>query len=111
MNVTTLQHHLSVGARAMDIPLAPEHVHTLALYVAKHTTPMGPGKPLTQRQYDVLLGILRGESNAQSGRRLCLSTDTVKTHRRRLYAVMGAKNAAHAVHIAYLRGLLGGDSR
>ena len=39
----------------------------------------------------------QGRSNAEIGRSLYLSEDTVKTHARRLFSKLGARDRAHAV--------------
>lgn len=56
---------------------------------------------LTPQQANVLTGICRGDSNADIGKTLFLSEDTVKTHARRLFAALGARNRTHAVALAY----------
>lgn len=73
------------------------------------------GDPLriTPQMGVILVGLARGESTKDTGDRLFLSAATIKTHRRRLYKVLGARNAAHAVSIGFRTGLLhtkaGGD--
>lgn len=61
---------------------------------------------LTERELQVLNGMSRGQSNGQIGRDLYLSEDTIKTHARRLFAKLGARDRAHAVHLAHVAGLL-----
>lgn len=75
-------------------------------------TTSGPalGDPLTWREQRVLELIADGMSSQQAGRRLHLSPETVKTHARRIYRKLGARDRAHAVHLAHQRGLLGGAS-
>lgn len=63
-------------------------------------------KHLTPRLVDVLQALAAGETLGETAARLRLSEDTVKTHRRRLYARLGARTGAHAVAIASGRGLL-----
>ncbi len=48
----------------------------------------------------------RGKSNAQIGRELYLSEDTVKTHARRMFRKMGAADRAQAVALGFRWGLL-----
>ncbi len=48
----------------------------------------------------------RGKSNAQIGRELYLSEDTVKTHARRMFRKMGASDRAQAVALGFRWGLL-----
>ncbi len=66
-----------------------------------------PGVPaLTSRELEVLEGMARGKSNAQIGRELYLSEDTIKTHARRLFRKMGAADRAQAVALGFRWGLL-----
>jgi two-component system, NarL family, nitrate/nitrite response regulator NarL len=65
-----------------------------------------PIAPLTKREIEVLSGMSYGRSNAQIGQELFLSEDTVKTHARRLFRKLGAKDRAQAVAIGLRRGLI-----
>lgn len=65
-----------------------------------------PRTPLTKRELQVLLGISQGQSNAEIGRALFVSEDTVKTHARRLYRKLRARDRAHAVAVGFQIGLL-----
>ncbi|MFV2099935.1 LuxR C-terminal-related transcriptional regulator [Micromonospora sp. LOL_024] len=77
-----------------------------------------PGKPLssprserstiglTERELQVLLGMAEGKSNAEIGRELFVSEDTVKTHARRLFRKLGARDRAHAVAAGFRAGLV-----
>jgi hypothetical protein len=47
-----------------------------------------------------------GKSNAEIGRDLFVSEDTVKTHARRLFRKLGARDRAHAVTSGFRSGLL-----
>jgi len=49
----------------------------------------------------------KGRSNGEIGRQLALSEDTVKTHARRLFAKLDARDRAHAVARGLHQGLLG----
>jgi DNA-binding CsgD family transcriptional regulator len=64
---------------------------------------------LTGRQWDVLVGIARGLSNGQIAVELGVSVDTVKTHCRRLFGHLGARDRAHAVALGFHAGLLRAD--
>ncbi|WP_367138913.1 MULTISPECIES: response regulator transcription factor [Streptomyces] len=64
------------------------------------------GTPLTQRERQVLAGLTRGIGGAGIGRELGITHDTVKTHTVRIYAKLGARDAAHAVAIGYRRRIL-----
>jgi DNA-binding NarL/FixJ family response regulator len=71
----------------------------------------GPGAPrppaLTERELQVLRGMADGKSNAEIGRELFVSEDTVKTHARRLFRKLGARDRAHAVASGFRTGLVG----
>lgn len=64
------------------------------------------GAPLTERELDVLLRISEGNSNGEIGVLLHLSEDTVKTHCRRLFRKLGARDRAHAVARGFQVGLI-----
>lgn len=64
------------------------------------------GEPLTDREAEVLAGAADGETAAQTGARLFLSSETVKGYRKRIIAKLGARNGTHAVALALRRGLL-----
>lgn len=64
------------------------------------------GAQLTERELQVLTGMSQGKSNAQIGRELFLSEDTVKTHARRLFRKMGVTDRAQAVASGFRRGLV-----
>ncbi len=66
-----------------------------------------PRRPaLTERELQVLRGMSEGKSNAEIGRELYVSEDTVKTHARRLFRKLGARDRAHAVASAFRAGLV-----
>ena len=67
------------------------------------------GRPpaLTERELQVLRGMADGKSNAEIGRELFVSEDTVKTHARRLFRKLGARDRAHAVASGFRTGLVG----
>jgi DNA-binding NarL/FixJ family response regulator len=62
---------------------------------------------LTERELQVLRGMADGKSNAEIGRELFVSEDTVKTHARRLFRKLGARDRAHAVASGFRLGLVG----
>ena len=66
----------------------------------------GETPSLTEREMQVLDGMSRGRSNAEIGRELYLSEDTVKTHARRLFRKLGAADRAHAVALGFRLGLV-----
>jgi len=65
-----------------------------------------PVASLSMREMQVLTGMSQGKSNAQIGRELYLSEDTIKTHARRLFRKLGAKDRAEAVATGFRRGIM-----
>ena len=65
-----------------------------------------PAVTLSMREMQVLTGMSQGKSNAQIGRELYLSEDTIKTHARRLFRKLGAKDRAEAVATGFRRGMM-----
>jgi DNA-binding NarL/FixJ family response regulator len=65
-----------------------------------------PQVALSMREMQVLTGMSQGKSNAQIGRELYLSEDTIKTHARRLFRKLGAKDRAEAVATGFRRGMM-----
>jgi DNA-binding NarL/FixJ family response regulator len=61
---------------------------------------------LTQRELQVLTGMAGGKSNAQIGRDLFLSEDTIKTHARRLFRKLDVGDRAEAVAAGFRFGLV-----
>jgi DNA-binding NarL/FixJ family response regulator len=61
---------------------------------------------LTERELQVLRGMADGRSNAEIGKELFVSEDTVKTHARRLFRKLGARDRAHAVAAGFRAGLV-----
>ena len=61
---------------------------------------------LTEREVQCVIGASKGMSNAEIGKRLFVSEDTVKTHLRRLFRKIGARDRAHAVALAFRAGVL-----
>jgi DNA-binding NarL/FixJ family response regulator len=87
------------------------HVLTDAVWRRSAATPRtvegaGPTPTLTEREMQVLTGMSRGRSNAEIGKELFLSEDTVKTHARRLFRKLGAADRAQAVAIGFRWGLV-----
>jgi two-component system, NarL family, nitrate/nitrite response regulator NarL len=61
---------------------------------------------LTDREFDVLRGICRGQSNKEIARDLNLHEATVKLHAKTLCRKLAAKNRTHAAMIARDRNLV-----
>ncbi len=66
----------------------------------------GTPPTLTERELQVVRGMGRGRSNAEIGKELYLSEDTVKTHARRLFRKLGAADRAQAVALGFRWGLV-----
>jgi DNA-binding NarL/FixJ family response regulator len=60
----------------------------------------------TPREIEVLQLVAEGLANREIGDRLYLSEETVKTHVRHLLAKLQARSRAHAVAVAFRRGVL-----
>lgn len=65
-----------------------------------------PRLVLSDRELQVLHGMAAGRSNAQIGRDLWVSEDTVKVHAKRLFAKTGVHDRAAAVAWAFRTGVL-----
>lgn len=61
---------------------------------------------LTIVEYAVLVDMARGLTNEQIAHAQFRSVNTIKTHGKNIFRVLGAKGRAEAVTIAYQRGLL-----
>lgn len=65
---------------------------------------------LSSGERDCLARVAAGMTDAQIARALGVSEECVKARNRRTRRTLGAKDRAHAVHLAHERGLLGGAS-
>lgn len=65
---------------------------------------------LTARELDIIELIADGRDNSEIAAKLFVSVETVRTHCKRIYRKLEARSRAHAVHIAYQRGILGGGA-
>ncbi|RSD21976.1 response regulator transcription factor [Amycolatopsis eburnea] len=74
------------------------------------TPAAGRKRDLSDREVDVLELIAEGLQNPDIAGHLKVSVDTVKTHTKSIYRKFGVHSRAHAVHIGYQRGILGGAS-
>jgi len=64
------------------------------------------GQPLTARETEIIRLVAAGQSNADIGRTLFLTENTVKTHLRRLSCKLGAADRAHAAILATRRRIV-----
>jgi DNA-binding NarL/FixJ family response regulator len=74
---------------------------------APASTPAGLPDELTPREAEVLSLIANGLSNGEIASTLVVSEATVKTHINHVFAKIGARDRAQAVHYAYTHGLAG----
>ena len=67
-----------------------------------------PKRPpeLTDREYEVLVELARGASNAEIAKSLYLGETTVKTHVSRVLNKLGLRDRTHAVVFAYEQGIV-----
>lgn len=63
---------------------------------------------LSPRQFEVLTFIADGVPSVEIGERLGLSYNSIRTHRMKVLRKLGVNDQAHAVAVAYRRGILGG---
>ncbi|MFD4572791.1 response regulator [Streptomyces sp. NPDC058417] len=87
----------SVQRRLLERLSAPE---------PEPAVPAPPPDGLTLRETEVLVLIAEGLNNQEIGRRLHVSTATVKTHINNLFAKTGLKDRAGAVRYAYAHRLV-----
>jgi DNA-binding NarL/FixJ family response regulator len=107
---------VSAGSSFTPVPSAASQIPRYVIGRAGDAARNAPKRPdgkktgdgLTHREIQVIAGFAAGSTNAEIGRALHLSEDTVKTHARRLFRKIGARDRAHAVAIGFQRGLLGG---
>jgi DNA-binding NarL/FixJ family response regulator len=91
-----------------DALLSPEVTRRV---IARFTEPSGP-KPvrrppqLTDREFEVLVQLARGASNAEIARELYLGETTVKTHVSRVLTKLDLRDRTHAVVYAYENGVV-----
>jgi len=104
---------IAVGARGWLMHPASREELCAAVAAAlqpgeRRTCPPRPAASpeLTERELQVLQGMAAGMSNAQIGKELYLSEDTIKTHARRLYRKLDVADRAQAVASGFRLGLV-----
>ncbi|WP_007026510.1 response regulator transcription factor [Saccharomonospora iraqiensis] len=94
-----------------DALLSPEVTRRVIARFAGTAAPV-PGaagwRPpeLTDREYEVLVSLARGASNAEIAGRLFLGETTVKTHVSRVLTKLNLRDRTHAVVYAYENGIV-----
>lgn len=73
----------------------------------KAKLPASAPAALTSREVYQLRLLAGGRTHQQIGREFGISETAARTAAVRIYQKLGADNAAHAVHLAHQRGLLG----
>ena len=102
----------AVHAAADHQALLDPVVQSRLIAAADAGAPRRPAPPpttlpddLTPREAEVLSLIARGLSNGEIAETLVVSEATVKTHINHVFAKIGARDRAQAVHYAYTHGL------
>jgi DNA-binding NarL/FixJ family response regulator len=97
------------AAAAHQALLDPAVQSRLLAAATAATAPLAPAAELpdelTPREAEVLRLIARGMSNTEIAAALVVSEATVKSHINHLFAKIGARDRAQAVHYAYTQGL------
>jgi len=70
-----------------------------------------PFEGLTQREFEVLMRVLNGQSGTAIAEALCLSPKTVSTYRSRLFEHLGVGSDAELVRLAIDYGMVGAVER
>lgn len=78
-----------------------EHVRSLM-----RRSDNGQREGLTERELDVLKCISEGKNTQEIANELCVSANTVDTHRRHLMEKLGARNAADLIMTAISQGII-----
>lgn len=109
--------HAHAGVHAVLPVNAPPAVVAASIRLAHTTRWARPPRPasrtrpvcdrLSVRQHQILALIADGNSYAEVGRSLFISTETVRTHVKQILRRLDARDRAHAVSLAYQAGLLG----
>jgi DNA-binding NarL/FixJ family response regulator len=91
-----------------DALLSPEVTRRVIERFSGPGPALEPHRPpeLTDREYDVLVALARGASNAEIAERLHLGETTVKTHVSRVLTKLDLRDRTHAVIYAYERGVI-----
>lgn len=97
--------HAAANHQALLDPLVQSRLLEAAATGSRPAPPPTLPDDLTPREAEVLTLIARGLSNTEIASTLVVSEATVKTHVNHLFAKIGARDRAQAVHYAYTHGL------
>jgi DNA-binding NarL/FixJ family response regulator len=91
-----------------DALLSPEVTRRVVERFSAPAAPAPPVRPpeLTDREFEVLVSLARGASNAEIAQDLFLGEATVKTHVSRVLAKLALRDRTHAVVFAYENGIV-----
>jgi DNA-binding NarL/FixJ family response regulator len=91
-----------------DALLSPEVTRRVIERFSAPAAPPRPCRPpeLTEREYEVLIALARGASNAEIAEQLYLGETTVKTHVSRVLMKLGLRDRTQAVVYAYEHGVV-----
>ena len=82
------------------------YLESLGLKNLFRETPQAEEGQLTERQYEILLGMARGETNAQIAQQLILSESSIKQESVKIFRTLGVGSRQQAVAKAKATGLL-----
>jgi DNA-binding NarL/FixJ family response regulator len=100
--------HAAANHQALLDPVVQSRLVAAASAGARPAPPSSLPDELTPREGEVLALIARGLSNREIADTLVVSETTVKTHINHVFAKIGARDRAQAVHYAYTHGLADG---
>ena len=89
--------------------VSPELAEQLAEDLERDAVGTLPHKRLSDREYEVLLDIARGETVSEIGDKLSLSVKTISTYRARILEKMNLRSNADLVRYAIRHGLVEDD--
>jgi DNA-binding NarL/FixJ family response regulator len=91
-----------------DALLSPEVTRRVIARFSTSAPPAPAHRPpeLTDREFEVLVQLARGASNAEIAKELYLGETTVKTHVSRVLTKLGLRDRTRAVVYAYERGIV-----
>ncbi|TXT16570.1 MAG: hypothetical protein FD138_4731 [Planctomycetota bacterium] len=114
-----LEETRSAGLTCSELLSAIRAVHQGRMFVSMlsqkpedllTSVPSDSGKPLSDREQQVLLGLAKGYTNKEIGEQINLSVKTIETYRARISAKLQLRSRADIVRYAISQGLLGSGS-